>query len=604
MSDKIGVPAGAVDNREAAVRIMRGQPPQPPRIVAAPSRPAGPATVAAPVAAARPASSRDRFVGFAFAAADLLIETAHDGRILFTAGARCRLAEDDVQQLVGRSVFDLIAPSDRKYMSVLLERVVEKRRITPARVLFQTYDDSRFSALLGGCCLDPAADTLFLTVMLAAGGRNSGGAAGLAGTTAEQLHDAGGFTALLEERIVRAREKGVENGLTLLLIEGLQDMVENLPEGAAEEVRQGIDAYLRAISADGDSAGRLAEDRFGIVHANDIDSVEVREHIAELISSVGGEIDDSHIRTWTLDVSEDNLDPSDAARALVYTVQAFATAQSGDFTISSLEDGAKRMLSDAVERIARLRATIEKREFFVVYQPIVDLQTGAIHHLEALTRVEGMPSPQDFITFAEDVGLIYDFDLLLTQSVLETLNRYRKEPGLPEVAINLSAKTLMSPLFLRQFQAVTEPYGDVVGKLLIEMTETVVVTDIAKLNDVLQKLRAAGFRICLDDVGSGSTSFQSLYGLRVDFAKIDGHFVRNALDSERDMAMLRSMVDVCHQLGLRLIGEQVEEEKHADLLRGLDVPLAQGYLYGHPSRDFAYFTRDWSKLKGGKVLKK
>lgn len=603
MSDKISAPVGAVDNREAAVRIMRGQPPQPPRIVASSSRPAtaGPA-VAAPVSAARPASSRDRFVGFAFAAADLLIETTHDGRILFTAGARCRLAEDDVQQLVGRSVFDLIAPSDRKYMGVLLERVVEKRRITPARVLFQTYDDSRFSALLGGCCLDPAANTLFLTVMLAAGGRG-GGAATLAGA-AEQLHDAGGFTALLEERIVRAREKGVENGLTLLLIEGLQDMVENLPEGAAEEVRQGIDAYLRAISADGDSAGRLAEDRFGIVHANDIDSEEVREHIAELISSVGGEIDDSHIRTWTLDVSEDNLDPSDAARALVYTVQAFATAQSGDFTISSLEDGAKRMLSDAVERIARLRATIEKREFFVVYQPIVDLQTGAIHHLEALTRVEGMPSPQDFITFAEDVGLIYDFDLLLTQSVLETLNRYRKEPNLPEVAINLSAKTLMSPLFLRQFQAVTEPYGDVVRKLLIEMTETVVVTDIMKLNEVLQKLRAAGFRICLDDVGSGSTSFQSLYGLRVDFAKIDGHFVRNALDSERDMAMLRSMVDVCRQLGLRLIGEQVEEEKHADLLRGLDVPLAQGYLYGHPSRDFAYFTRDWSKLKGGKVLKK
>ena len=80
--------------------------------------------------------------------------------------------------------------------------------------------------------------------------------------------------------------------------------------------------------------------------------------------------------------------------------------------------------------------------------------------------------------------------------------------------------------------------------------------------------------------------------------------MRNALTSERDMAMLRSMVDVCRQLDLRLIGEQVEEERQAELLRSLDVPLAQGYLYGRPSRDFAYFTRDWSKLKGGKVLKK
>ena len=82
-----------------------------------------------------------------------------------------------------------------------------------------------------------------------------------------------------------------------------------------------------------------------------------------------------------------------------------------------------------------------------------------------------------------------------------------------------------------------------------------VVTDIAKLNDVLQKLRASGFRICLDDVGAGSTSFQSLYGLQVDYAKIDGTFVRGASGSPRDMAMLRSMVDVCRQLDLTLIGE-------------------------------------------------
>jgi EAL domain-containing protein (putative c-di-GMP-specific phosphodiesterase class I)/PAS domain-containing protein len=603
MSSKFDSPRGGGDSKNS----VAGSPPT--TAACAPvstSSPAGRATPGKTTAAVRSISDRDRFLGFAFAAADLLIETSRSGLIRFTAGARCRLTEHDVQELVGRNIFDLVATSDRKYMTVLIERVMEKRRITPARVLFQTYDFSRFSALLGGCCLDPSSDTLFFTVMLAAGGRIAGpvGIAGGDSGLSRQLHDAGAFTALLEERIIRAREKGIENGLTLLLIEGLQDMVDNLPEGAAEEVRQGIDAYLRGVSADGDSAGKLADDRFGIVHSDDIDGEEVRRHISDLIAGVGGEIDDSHIRTWSLDVSEDSLDPADAARALVYTVQAFASAHGGEFTISSLEDGAKRMLSDAVDRIGRLRATIEKREFFVVYQPIVDLNNGAIHHLEALTRVEGMPSPQDFITFAEDVGLIYDFDLLLTQSVLETLHTYRKEPNLPEVAINLSAKTLMSPLFLRQFQAVTEPYGDVVSKLLIEMTETVVVTDIMKLNEVLQKLRSAGFRICLDDVGSGATSFQSLYGLRVDFAKIDGHFVRNALSSERDMAMLRSMVDVCRQLDLRLIGEQVEEEAQAELLRSLEVPLAQGYLYGRPSRDFAYFTRDWSKLKGGKVLRK
>lgn len=550
----------------------------------------------------RPQSSRDRdrFVGFAFAAADLLIETDHDGRILFAAGARCRLTAGDVGQLVGTNLLDVVAASDAKYLHVLFKRIEEKARIKPSRVVFQGFDGQKFPALLGGCRLDSCPGSYFLTVLLTSGPRSAVESAKPTG----ELLDAHGFASILEDRIIHAQEKGLDHGLTLLLVEGFQAMVDSLPEGAAEEVRQGVDAYLRGISADGDSAGQLAGDRYGVVHAADIDGREVQGHIAQIIQEAGGALPGG-IRTWTLDVADQSLDPADAARALVYTVQAFASSQGGEFTISSLEDGANKMMAGAVERIGRLRATIEKKDFFVVYQPIVDLETHAVHHLEALTRVEGMPSPADFITFAEDVGLIYDFDLLLTQCVLDTLKAYRKEPKLPDVAINLSGKTLMSPIFLQQFQSVVEPYGDLANKLLIEVTETVVVTDIAKLNEVLQKLRATGYRICLDDVGAGSTSFQSLYGLQVDYAKIDGKFVRGAVGNPRDMAMLRSMVDVCRQLGLTLIGEQVEGPEHAQVLTELDVTLAQGFLYSRPSRDFAYFAKDWSKVRaGGKVLLK
>lgn len=554
-------------------------------------------------ASRRPASSRDRdrFVGFAFAAADLLIETDAQGNILFSAGARCRLTKGEVGGLVGTNLMEVVAPGDRKYVHVLFDRIREKARIKPSRVLFQAFDGQQFPALLGGCRLDSCPGSLFLTVLLTAPQRHGAGAAAAA---QGELLDQTGFAGILEERILAAREKGLDQGLTLLLVEGLQAMVETMPEGAAAEVREGIDAYLRGISADGDSAGQLTGDRYGIVHAADIDGSEVQGHIAQIIEAAGGALPGG-IRSWTLDMADDRLDAADAARALVYTVQAFASAQGGEFTISSLEDGANRLMAGAVERIGQLRATIDNRDFIVVYQPIVDIGTGAVHHLEALTRVDGMSSPADFITFAEDVGLIYDFDLLLTRTVLDTLQEFRKEPKLPDVAINLSAKTLMSPIFLKQFQSVVAPYGDLAAKLLIEVTETVIVTDIAKLNEVLQKLRETGFRICLDDVGAGSTSFQSLYGIQADYAKIDGKFVRGAVNSPRDMAMLRSMVDVCRQLGLDLIGEQVEEAVHADLLTGLGVSLAQGFLFSRPSRDFAYFAKDWSKVRsGGKVLLK
>ncbi|MBK1836648.1 EAL domain-containing protein [Azospirillum sp. YIM B02556] len=554
----------------------------------------------------RPTSSRDRdrFVGFAFAAADLLIETDAQGNILFSAGARCRLTKGEVGGLVGTNLMEVVAPGDRKYVRVLFDRIREKARIKPSRVLFQAFDGQQFPALLGGCRLDSCPGSLFLTVLLTAPARSGGAGTASGITTQGELLDQGGFAGILEERIQATRERGLDQGLTLLLVEGLQAMVEAMPEGAAGEVREGIDAYLRGISADGDSAGQLTGDRYGIVHAADIDGREVQGHIAQIIEAAGGALPGG-IRTWTLDMADDRLDAADAARALVYTVQAFASAQGGEFTISSLEDGANRLMAGAVERIGQMRATIDNHDFIVVYQPIVDIATGAVHHLEALTRVDGMSSPADFITFAEDVGLIYDFDLLLTRTVLDTLKEFRKEPKLPDVAINLSAKTLMSPIFLKQFQSVVAPYGELAAKLLIEVTETVVVTDIAKLNEVLQKLRGSGFRICLDDVGAGSTSFQSLYGIQADYAKIDGKFVRGAVNSPRDMAMLRSMVDVCRQLGLDLIGEQVEEAVHADLLTGLGVSLAQGFLFSRPSRDFAYFAKDWSRVRnGGKLLLK
>ncbi|BAI72386.1 EAL domain-containing protein [Azospirillum sp. B510] len=564
---------------------------------------ASPATSAAGQRRPQSSRDRDRFVGFAFAAADLLIETDAQGNILFSAGARCRLTKGEVGGLVGSNLMEVVAPGDRKYVHVLFDRIREKARIKPSRVTFLAFDGQRFPALLGGCRLDSCPGSLFLTILLTAPARAGRGAATPAAGQGE-LMDQAGFAGILEERILAAREKGLEQGLTLLLVEGFQAMVEAMPEGAAAEVREGIDAYLRGISADGDSAGQLTGDRYGIVHAADIDGREVQGHIAQIIEAAGGALPGG-IRSWTLDMADDRLDATDAARALVYTVQAFASAQGGEFTISSLEDGANRLMAGAVERIGRMRATIDNRDFIVVYQPIVDIVTGAVHHLEALTRVEGMSSPLDFITFAEDVGLIYDFDLLLTQTVLDTLREFRKEPKLPDVAINLSAKTLMSPIFLKQFQSVAAPYGELAKKLLIEVTETVVVTDIAKLNEVLQKLRECGFRICLDDVGAGSTSFQSLYGIQADYAKIDGTFVRGAVNSPRDMAMLRSMIDVCRQLGLELIGEQVEETVHADLLTGLGVTLAQGFLFSRPSRDFAYFAKDWSRVRsGGKVLLK
>ena len=531
-------------------------------------------------------AERDRFIGFAFAAAHLLMEVDANGAILFAIGARCKLAAKDISELVGFNFFDIVAPEDWSYVRELLERLKQQMRINPSRVVFRTFEGQYFSALLGGCCLPSYPGRFYLSVLLSAPAREAD-----RGGRGSVMLDRKGFTEILEDRLVASRRKGLDRNLTLLLIDGFADMTDETSPEAARLMMTGLDAYLRSVSADGDSAGRLADDRFGVIHATDVSESDIQSNVSRILEASGVDDAGQHIRTWGLTLDDAHLDPADAARALVYTVQTFATASEGEFSISTLEDGARMMLDRTVQRITLLRQTIEQRDFYVVYQPIVDIATRKLHHLEALTRLEGVASPQEFILFAESVGMIYDFDLLLTQTVLETMKEYAHSPHLPAVAINLSARTLTSPVFLEQFRRIVGAFGDLGRKLMVEVTESVSVGDFESLNATLQKLRQAGHRVCLDDVGSGSTSFQSLHGLQVDVAKIDGQFVRGALKRPRDMTILKSIAETCMHLDLELVGEQIEDTEQADLLAGLGVTYGQGYLYGRPTRDFAFFAK-------------
>jgi EAL domain-containing protein (putative c-di-GMP-specific phosphodiesterase class I) len=531
-------------------------------------------------------TERDRFIGFAFAAAHLLLEVDRAGLILFATGARCRLTERDTAELIDRSLFEIVAPGDRMYVRELLGRLSAHQRINPSRVVFNTVDGDYFAALLGGCCLPSSPDLFQLSILLSAPAR----AADLYGALGGGMLDRRGFTDILGERLVSAQRKGLERCLTLMEIKGFGERVDALDFEGAQALMGALDAFLRSVSADGDSAARLSDDRFGLVHGIDISDQDIRKHITGLLGQAGLGLRPEATRTWALAPGRSGLDSQDATRALIYTVQSFATEEN-EFAITSLETGARLLLDQTVQRIDSLRQTIRDRAFHVVYQPIVDIGSGRLRHVEALARLEGGTSSHAFVHFAEHVGMICDFDLLVCQTVLETMNRHAANPALPDVAINLSAQTLTSPVFLEQFRRVVAPYGNLTRKLMIEVTEAVAVTDLASLNRTLQKLRKFGHKVCLDDVGSGNAPFQALHALKVDIAKLDGQIVRAALQRRRDMTLLKAVAEACRQLDLEIIGEQVENADQLKLLTAIGVPLGQGYLFGRPERDFTTFLK-------------
>lgn len=551
---------------------------------------------------------RDRFVALAFAAAHFLVETDDALNISFASGALRALGAEP-EALTGKNLADFVAPTDRAYLRELLTRLDKLGRIEGCRIRLGSRDDESVEALLGGCLLPNQPDRRFFALLLPSRVEDDSQIAGPEQTPQYgSLLDRQEFLKAAQGRIMVAGRLSLDEQVTMLEIEAIQSLRDAGRSGDAARVTEAIGAVLRAFSIGGDTAGDLGGGRFGVVHAGNTSETEISARVGEVLEDLSGEIDglepsvasgglddvavrtpQSKVRTFSLSFEQSNLSEVDAAKALVYAVNKFATQKETDFSIGSLQQGANLILQEAVTRVDKVRDVIEKRNFDIVYQPIVDLFREKVHHLEALTRLTGFSNTQDFIQFTEDIGMIEDFDLALLQKILEQFTSHAQTGWRPSVAINLSARSLTSPLFLAQFDRIVEPHASVIPQLLIEVTETVVVSDLSALNAVLQDLRGRGFRVCIDDVGTGSTSFQSLYDLTVDFAKIDGRFVRSALADPRDMAMLRSIVRTGRELGFALIAEQIEERDQAVMLNDLGVQYGQGYLFGRPNLDYSQF---------------
>ncbi|GAB1640009.1 putative bifunctional diguanylate cyclase/phosphodiesterase [Krasilnikovia sp. MM14-A1259] len=241
--------------------------------------------------------------------------------------------------------------------------------------------------------------------------------------------------------------------------------------------------------------------------------------------------------------------------------------------------------------VADLHRALEDGEFTVHYQPIVALDTSEIVEAEALlrwTRADGTSiSPGQFIPLAEQSGAIVAIGSWVLAQVCADLRALHREHGL-SVTVNVSAQQLRDPKFAEHVLELLER-NDVPGSaLIVEITETVLVTsvvDAATVTEQLQILRDHQVRIAIDDFGTGYSSLAYLRQLPVDILKMDGSFTALQIEegTERDLAFIRAIVELSHNLGLQTIAEAVETGAQADRLRELGCDLAQGYHFARPA---------------------
>lgn len=238
------------------------------------------------------------------------------------------------------------------------------------------------------------------------------------------------------------------------------------------------------------------------------------------------------------------------------------------------------------ETVARLRVfkdLTSSNAFDVAFQPIVDLKTRTVHHYEALVRFrEPGAAPFESIAFAEEMGVIGDFDLAMCRKVISRIQNAAAAGDELHVAVNLSGRSLETKGFIGDLERLLALSKGIKGRLIFEITESSKIEDLTATNAALTRLRDAGYPVCLDDFGAGATAYQYLRELDVDYVKIDGIYVREALTTPNGKAFLKSMTTLCHELGIFTVGEMVETEAEAKLLLEAGVLYGQGYLFGKP----------------------
>jgi PAS domain S-box-containing protein len=257
------------------------------------------------------------------------------------------------------------------------------------------------------------------------------------------------------------------------------------------------------------------------------------------------------------------------------------------------------MHASAVKRLrleTDLRKALDQGEFRVYYQPIVSLQTDKITGFEALTRwqrPEGLLSPVEFIAVAEEIGLIIPMNRRLLREACQRLRSWQSEfPSSPPLtmSVNITSKEFAQPDLVSEIRKSLAETGVDPDCLQLEIIETIAMGDAEKSGHVLSQLKALGVRLSIDDFGTGYSSLSRLRRIPVDTIKIDRTFISNMDSDPESLEIVRIIIMLVHNLGLKVVAEGAETEEHITLLRQLNCEMAQGYFFSRPADDQAMST--------------
>ncbi len=521
----------------------------------------------------------------AFCWGDLLFELDRDFKVVFVEGAVDAFFGKTATEMRGMSFRDLVIASDQPLVGQILKSVLRPGRVHDRRIRLQLANGSPQPVQMSAYCLDAAAAHIFLAL------RKS--AAMDAAPPAAALPEGRTFADLAAGRLYQMRQAGESAEMSLLSLPGLEGLQSRLDAEGAEAMIGEVGAFLLANSVGGDTAAKVAEGRYSIVHSAEVRAEDLARQIEGMTRKFDADGIGLAVETATL-AMEDAADISeeDLAKGLLYTLGKFRGADGGGASLKEISANMTALVGEAVAEVNHFKQVVAQRDFYVALQPIVHIATGEIHHYEALCRFDkaARESPFKTITFAEETGLIHDFDFAMARKVVEWLGKFPRNSDRYRVAVNVSGYSIGKESYVQSLHALLRENDWTKGKLMFEITESSRMSDLESANAFIKSLRDVGYHVCLDDFGAGAASFQYLSVLDVDVVKLDGSAVKNAQKAEKGRAFLSALTELCRRMGVETIAEMVDSPETLEFCRDCGCNYVQGFLFGKPSKEILDFS--------------
>ena len=526
---------------------------------------------------------------------DMVQSVNSDGEIVFVNRSWLEALDYESQEVVGRQIWDFIHPDWLEQCQAVFTRVMSGGAVTIADIhlLSKSGEAVVIEGRITPTQLDDGSTVTSAFCRNVTARRRAQEELRRASTVdnATGLPNRAQMELLLDEIHQQAVSEMQPAAIIYLNLDYLGQLNEAFGFQAADELIKAIAGTLRDAVSEDVIVGRVSGNQFAVLRPG-IDAEEALNEATRLVRAVREtrvQVGTDRINaTCTAGVVAFPIVGSSTADLMVYAAAALERAKSAGRNLARLYDPSESNPDSSMAMLSTRSMILDAldEDRFVLYrQPIVDLDDRSVVHYELLIRLQDangkIRPPFEFIPQAESLGLIQQIDRRVVDMAFDRWKSEAETGQEHSFAINVSGRSVgleFAEYAIKRAKAIGIPNE----RITFEITETAAVQEDSRVEEMTRRLGATGFKIAVDDFGSGTTSLRRVRELSPNFLKLDGSLVKELATSVTDRDFVSALVPLVHDLGVKIIAEFVQDEETVEFLRGLGVEYGQGYYLGMP----------------------